>query len=755
MKKSIFLLSFLLLIISITPVKAEDKNYILIGCDSIDLCSYDLEENNLPDNISWDKEKKELTLDNYAGGSIYLITNSNIILNLKGTNIISINKDLNYGIKINNYNLTIISKEEGSLTIENNQNKNQNNIGITTDQDIIMTSGDININLKGESNYKAVACDDLYIEEESSLKVDLDTTSKENQYGIYNNTSITINTKKTVTINLSNIENPYIYRVGPLNYDNDSYIGNQLESANENYFNIAYKITNKINIEEEKGKIILNKTMAETNDQISFEINPNPYHKLSSINFYNLNNKDITEKINYNKENNTFIMPPYEITIKVTFIPIIYNIYKDNILNGSFEVQKTSTYGEKIKLNIYPNAGYKFKNVNIKNSFTKTDITSGVNFNEEDYSFDMPGCDININVFLEKKEYQITKINSENGTYKINNSENENISAVYLNKVRITEIKPNSNYSSTNYNVYILNNENEVINNLVNYNNYDKTFIMPNYNVKVKIVFNKIGYTIKKEITGRGDIEVKSDANSGDEVEITVTSEKDYIIKSINFYDYLHPAIKLDIKLNNNLGKYIFKMPNNFITIKANFIKKPTIPKVNTKLYGYDDVQITWNKINDAEGYYIYYKKNTSKSYSYLGKTKNLSYKKANLYDGIKYNFKIIAYTKDINNKEYQAYQTSNIYTLKKIKAPTIQKYSKNYTKVKWNNIPGETGYQISRSTKKTGTYIVKNASSKYNAITTKTARNKKYYYKIRAYKTENNKKIYGPWSYAKAFTLR
>ena len=45
------------------------------------------------------------------------------------------------------------------------------------------------------------------------------------------------------------------------------------------------------------------------------------------------------------------------------------------------------------------------------------------------------------------------------------------------------------------------------------------------------------------------------------------------------------------------------------------------------------------------------------------------------------------------------SYKTSKqIFTLKKVNKPTVKKASKKYVKVSWNNINGESGYQIARS---------------------------------------------------------
>ena len=71
--------------------------------------------------------------------------------------------------------------------------------------------------------------------------------------------------------------------------------------------------------------------------------------------------------------------------------------------------------------------------------------------------------------------------------------------------------------------------------------------------------------------------------------------------------------------------------------------------------------------------------------------------------------------------------------------------------KVSWTNISGETGYQISKMTKKSATQkkplTYKTTSGKYKKLSA--TKGKTYYYKVRAYKTVDGKKIYGPWSTA------
>jgi len=179
--------------------------------------------------------------------------------------------------------------------------------------------------------------------------------------------------------------------------------------------------------------------------------------------------------------------------------------------------------------------------------------------------------------------------------------------------------------------------------------------------------------------------------------------------------------------------------------------------KLRTVTGGYDDVVFSWSKVADASGYFVYYKKSTAKSYSYLTRTTGTTVTKKDLTDGAKYYFKVVPYDK-VGDARYQSieYKTATITTLKKVSTPKVVR-SGSKVKVSWSNISGESGYQISRSTKKSGTNIVstyKTTTGKSKII--KANKGKKYYYKVRAYKSvkvgSKYYKVYGPWSYVKSY---
>ncbi len=171
---------------------------------------------------------------------------------------------------------------------------------------------------------------------------------------------------------------------------------------------------------------------------------------------------------------------------------------------------------------------------------------------------------------------------------------------------------------------------------------------------------------------------------------------------------------------------------------------------------GYNDVKATWKKSTGANGYMVYYKKASASKWSSPVSTTKTTYTKKNLAAGTKYTFKVVPYYKAADGKKYYdtaQYKSASTTTLKKVTGVKVVK-SGTKVKVSWTNINGETGYQISKMTKKSATQktplTVKSATAKSKLV--KATKGKTYYYKVRAYKTVDGKKIYGPWSVVKAF---
>ena len=75
--------------------------------------------------------------------------------------------------------------------------------------------------------------------------------------------------------------------------------------------------------------------------------------------------------------------------------------------------------------------------------------------------------------------------------------------------------------------------------------------------------------------------------------------------------------------------------------------------------------------------------------------------------------------------------------------------------KVSWKSVSGANGYEVYSSTSKSGTYKKIKTTSSLSYTNSGLKKGKTYYYKVRAYKTFNGKKVYGSYSSVKSTSLK
>ena len=185
--------------------------------------------------------------------------------------------------------------------------------------------------------------------------------------------------------------------------------------------------------------------------------------------------------------------------------------------------------------------------------------------------------------------------------------------------------------------------------------------------------------------------------------------------------------------------------------------------KIVSDLYGYKDIAVVWELVewedgSHPDGYAVYVKEGKDGTYKMAGTTSADYFAYTDTKAGTKYTFKVRSYQL-VNGQKYWSENYSpetSLYTLKKVSTPKVMKYSSKKVKVKWTNISGETGYQISRSTKSTGTNVVATYfTTKGTYKTLKVTKGKTYYYKVRAFRTVGDQTFYGPWSKTTKYKLK
>lgn len=252
---------------------------------------------------------------------------------------------------------------------------------------------------------------------------------------------------------------------------------------------------------------------------------------------------------------------------------------------------------------------------------------------------------------------------------------------------------------------------------------------------------------------------------------VTGISEKPYIytgkeIRPEIKLGKLEAGIDFEVLYENNvdigsatvkvfgIGEYEGMLTSSF-TIVA-----PSVPELETLTASlhqkYDSIRVSWKKLENVTGYKILYciagRDNWKERY-----TKNSNIMLTDLVDGKKYKIQVIP-CMEVGDYCFRSFgKYVQVYTLKKMTKPAIKKYSSTKIKITWKNISGETGYQISRTTKKNKTKIVSTIkTTRGKSKVLKVSKGKKYYYKIRAYRSimvdGKKKKVYGPWSKAVSF---
>lgn len=184
----------------------------------------------------------------------------------------------------------------------------------------------------------------------------------------------------------------------------------------------------------------------------------------------------------------------------------------------------------------------------------------------------------------------------------------------------------------------------------------------------------------------------------------------------------------------------------------GNDIIRPSKPTVSISNISYNTVTLKWKKSIGATGYKIYRassKNGTYKRIKTITKSTTLSYKNTGLTTGKTYYYKVRPYRKAESTTRYGSY--SSVKSCKVLPAkPSISSTAgKRAITVRWNKISGASGYVLYRASKSNGNYkkVTSLKSSRSSYTNTGLKKGTRYYYKIRAYRTVNGKKIYSLYS--------
>lgn len=168
-----------------------------------------------------------------------------------------------------------------------------------------------------------------------------------------------------------------------------------------------------------------------------------------------------------------------------------------------------------------------------------------------------------------------------------------------------------------------------------------------------------------------------------------------------------------------------------------------------------NSIRLTWKNVEGASGYRIYRK--AGNGAEVLHKTIGsgaATFTDTGLATGTSYSYRISMTAADKDGTVTEFGLTGSAAAKPSLDKPSVRlKAGKRKVTVKWGKVKGASGYVIYRSTKKDKGFkkikTIKKGSTK-SYTNKKLKKGKKYYYRIRAYRTVNGRKVYSSYSAVK-----
>ena len=168
-------------------------------------------------------------------------------------------------------------------------------------------------------------------------------------------------------------------------------------------------------------------------------------------------------------------------------------------------------------------------------------------------------------------------------------------------------------------------------------------------------------------------------------------------------------------------------------------------------------IKLGWSKNNYCSGYYLYRATSKNGDYKKIATLpiSETSYTDKNKKAGTNYYYKIRAIIKTKTNV-VKGTTTFICTTTKPAKTTaTVKAVGKKKVKISFSKVAGATKYQIYYSSKKLGPYKLLKTTSSRSYTKSKLKKGKRYYFKVRAYKSFGGEKYYGAFSSIKSVIVK
>ena len=216
---------------------------------------------------------------------------------------------------------------------------------------------------------------------------------------------------------------------------------------------------------------------------------------------------------------------------------------------------------------------------------------------------------------------------------------------------------------------------------------------------------------------------------------VTCGTTYQYIIKSFRYEN----------------GKAYNSGNSSVVTCKA----VPPVVKVKVASTGYNSLNVSWEKVNGATGYRIYFKKDNAKNWTTLATFENgslTSCEHRKLTTGVNYTYTVRAYYKDGSKTIWGGFNQTGVTKKPVTSAPklvSVTSSTATNVTVKWETVSGANGYKVMRKAdgSKTWSTIGTTNSKKLSYTDKKVSCGVKYHYTVRAYRNVSKKPVLGSYN--------
>ena len=257
---------------------------------------------------------------------------------------------------------------------------------------------------------------------------------------------------------------------------------------------------------------------------------------------------------------------------------------------------------------------------------------------------------------------------------------------------------------------------------------------------EVKLTWNKVseadGYEINMKIPNYGTTVMTTTSTSRTVTGLTESGSYDTKVRAYKVVD----------------GKKIYGEYSNIIEIYAEK-KEVTKPSKVTGVTGTASgtkIKVTWDKVSEAYGYEVAIKEPGSSSYDQYNTT-STSKTISGLTEEGTYKIKVRAYKKVDGEYIYGSYSSiKSVYIEEEVTLSKVTGLKGTVTgskvKLTWNKVSGADGYEIDMTIPGYG-HTIMTTTLTSRTVSGLTETDYSYDTKVRAYKVENGKKVYGAYS--------